>query len=288
MMKIPYSIVLVAALSCGLITPAGLVSAAEPTPSLEQRLERLERILRNQSLADIILQLQQLQQEVRQLRGELELQSHTLDSLGKRQRDLYLDIDQRLSNLQPGVSPVASEQQEQVAAPTIPEAAPPPPVETAVEPEPEPEPESEMPSRETVAPVVVNPPDPKQESEAYQAAFNLLKQGRYQDSIRAFRDFLDHFPGGSYEDNAQYWLGEASYVSRDYDTALNEFTRVVERYPDSSKVAGALLKSGYIQYEKKDWQKARDLFNRVKSDYPGSTEARLADKRLERMDKEGH
>jgi TolA-binding protein len=63
---------------------------------------------------------------------------------------------------------------------------------------------------------------------------------------------------------------------------------VVERYPTSPKVAGALLKSGYIYYEKKDWQKARELFVRVKTDYPGTTEARLADKRLQLMDKEGN
>jgi len=280
MMKIPYSMVLAAALSFGLGSAGGPAMAAQPGPSLEQRLERLERILRNQSLADIILQLQQLQQEVRQLRGEVELQSHTLDELSKRQRDLYLDIDQRLSNLHEAPAAPASSEWEPAAAAVVPDSAAAAPTgERVVEPAPEatsPEPA-----------LAATPPDPKQESEAYQAAFNLLKQGRYQDSIRAFRDFLSQYPGGSYEDNAQYWLGEASYVSRDYDTALTEFTKVVERYPDSSKVAGALLKSGYIYYEKKQWQQARELFDRVKSQYPGSTEARLAEKRLERMQKEG-
>jgi tol-pal system protein YbgF len=131
------------------------------------------------------------------------------------------------------------------------------------------------------------PPDPEKESEAYQAAFNLLQQGRYPESIQAFKEFLVEFSGGDYEDNAQYWLGEASYVSRDYTTALSEFTKVIEGYPDSSKVAGALLKSGYIHYEQRAWDQARTLFERVKQQYPGTAEARLADKRLERMNKEG-
>ena len=294
-MKIPYSLILIAGLVCGLFTPAWPVLAAEQTASLEQRLERLERILRNQSLTDIILQLQQLRQEVRQLRGDLEVQTHSLDTLSKRQRDLYMDLDQRLATLQ--ATPPAPGGGEPSAAPLSSE---PPAVEPSVEPEPavvEPEPavvEPEpvvAPRQETTAPVtpvVMTPPDPKKESEAYQAAFNLLQQGRYQDSIRAFQDFLSNYPGGTYEDNAQYWLGEANYVSRDYDTALTEFTKVVEGYPSSPKVAGALLKSGYIYYEKQDWQKARELFDKVKADYPGTTEARLADKRLERMDKEGH
>ena len=134
---------------------------------------------------------------------------------------------------------------------------------------------------------VVTPPDPKVEAEVYQKAFNLLKQGRYTESISAFKSFLNEYPGGSYEDNAQYWLGEASYVSRDYDTALGDFSLVLDRYPGSSKVPGALLKSGYIFYEKQDWAKAREYFGRLQTEYPGTTEARLAEKRLERMDKEG-
>jgi tol-pal system protein YbgF len=276
MMKIPYSMVLAAGLSCGLITAVGTAPAADQSASMEQRLERLERILRNQSLTDIILQLQQLQQEVRQLRGELELQGHTLDALGKRQRDLYVDIDQRLSTLQG--APTAPAGQEPVAAPLG---------QASVSDVPSPTPRSATAS-EGDFPVAVAPPDPKEEEEAYQAAFNLLQQGRYQDSIQAFEDFLNNYPGGSYEDNAQYWLGEANYVRRDYDRALTEFSKVVERYPQSPKVAGALLKNGYIFYEKKDWYRAREAFTRVQSNYPESTEARLAAKRLERMDKEGH
>lgn len=129
------------------------------------------------------------------------------------------------------------------------------------------------------------PPDPQQEAKAYQAAFDLLQQGRYTEASSAFRTFLAIYSGGSYADNAQYWLGEANYVIKNLDIALKEFSLVVERYPSSSKVPGALLKSGYIYYEKGNWLKARELFNRVIREYAGRTEARLAKKRLERMDR---
>jgi len=254
-----------------------VVSAADKNTAtaatLEQRLQRLERILKNQSLADIVLKLQQLQQEVQQLRGEVELQNHTMDALNTRQRDLYLDIDQRLSRLQPGTA----------SAPASVPVAPTLPVTPAAV--------SEKPPVSPPAPAKTQatpPPDPKQEAAAYQKAFNLLKQGRYKESITSFRTFLKKYPGGNYEDNAQYWLGEASYVNRDFDTALNEFSKVVEGYPQSTKVPGALLKSGYIYYEKRDWAKAREMFMRLNQEHPGGTEARLAAKRLERMDKEGH
>lgn len=121
MMKIPYSLFAAILLTTGSLGMVGALSAAEKPRSgaltMEQRLERLERILRNQSLSDIILQLQQLQQEVQQLRGEVELQNHTMDALNKRQRDLYLDIDQRLSRMQPGPATTGSATS---AAPTQP------------------------------------------------------------------------------------------------------------------------------------------------------------------------
>ncbi len=273
-------------LSLALVMSVALMSAhavsaeKKPVPSLEQRLERLERILRNQSLADIILQLQQLQQEVQQLRGEVELQKHSMDAMSRRQRDLYLDIDQRLSRMSlstavsSGPAPVVdlTGSGAVAAKQSVPTA------------------EKTSGAKPTAA-VAVTPKvsiDSKKESAAYQKAFNLLKQGRYKESIVAFRSFLKKFAGGSYEDNAQYWLGEASYVSRDFDTALSEFTKVIEHYPDSAKVPGAMLKSGYIHYEKRAWTTARDLFERLKKQYSGTTEARLAANRLDRMFKEGH
>ncbi len=281
-MKISNSIWLVTALAVGILLGPGSLSAAEKgnpgaSLSVEQRLERLERILRNQSLSDIIIKLQHLQQEVQQLRGEVELQNHTMDALNKRQRDLYLDIDQRLSTMGPMPTPSPG-MHDATAPPVEPTGAP---IDIATEP-----PVTAPPS--TKQKTAVTPPDPKQEAAAYQVAFNLLKQGRYKESIEAFQDFLSKFPGGNYEDNAQYWLGEASYVSRDFDTALVEFNKVLENYPTSSKVPGALLKGGYIYYEKRDWAKAREQFTRLKQEFSGTTEARLAVKRLQRMDKEGH
>lgn len=246
--------------------------------TIEQRLERLERVMHNQSLADLVYQMQRLQQEVQRLQGELELQKHAMDAMNKRQRDLYLDIDQRLSRLQSGGMPPPAA----VAPPSVPA-----PAAVAV-PEPAPEasatgtPSPPVPARNDA------PVDPKQEAEDYQSAFNLLKQGRYPEAIQAFREFLGKYAAGSYADNAQYWLAEASYVNRDYDTALGDFEKVLTGYPQSNKVSGAMLKMGYIYHERRDWQKARGILQKLLTDYPGSTEARLGEKRLQRMSKEGH
>jgi tol-pal system protein YbgF len=264
----------------GLLIPGQVFAANGAKMTMEQRLQRIERILQNQSISDLVLQVQQLRQEVRQLRGDLEEQKYNIDAMGKRQRDLYLDIDQRLSRFQHGED-----------APTyrteIPPVTPPPQVTVPTKPVNVPTRPSPGAPTSTAGPAVT-PPDPQKEAQAYQGAFNLLKQGRYGESITSFSAFLKDYPGGEYEDNAQYWLAEASYVNRDFNTALGEFIKIPEKYPTSPKIPGALLKMGYIYYEQKNWAESRNILNELINNHPATTEARLAQKRLQRLSKEGH
>ena len=87
----------------------------------------------------------------------------------------------------------------------------------------------------------------------YQAAFDLLKDGKYPEAISGFKQFLTTFPNSALADNAQYWLGEAHYVTKQYPDALRAFRTVLEKYPDSRKMPDALLKIGYCNYELKNW-----------------------------------
>lgn len=225
---------------------------------------------RGLSLSDVVLRLQQLQTEVQQLRGELEMQKHAIDALQRRQRDLYIDLDSRLSGA--GASaPVSARSPAPPAAPVA--SHEPPPAAPTVAPAPVP---------------AIAAGDPTHEQEEYQAAFGLLKNGRYSESITAFRAFMEKYPDGTYADNALYWLGEASYVNRDFTAALGDFNQLLQQRPASPKVPGALLKIGYVHYEQGDWSQARNILERLEKEYPGTTEAQLAGQRLSRMRKEGH
>lgn len=207
----------------------------------------------NTHLVEIIRRLQQLQQEVQYLRGELEQQGHDIQGLRKRQREIYLDVDQRLHALK-SAGPVAA------------------PAPVAAD------------SAETPASAAAGKTD---DQGAYDKAFALLKEGKYKESRAAFRDYLTLYPGGSYAANAQYWLGESSYVNRDFRTAMAEFSKIPERYPNSSKVGDALVKIGYIHYENKAWSDARKVLEDVMKRFPGTSAARLADTRLKQMGREG-
>lgn len=69
---------------------------------LEQRLANIERILQNQSLVQLMGRIEELQNEVRLLRGEAETLRYDMDGVSQRQRDIYLDLDQRLQALETG------------------------------------------------------------------------------------------------------------------------------------------------------------------------------------------
>jgi tol-pal system protein YbgF len=226
---------------------------------LEERVQRLEKLMDSQGLVDMFLQMQSLQEEVRQLRGQVEQQTYAIENLKQRQRDLYLDIDRRMRKLEGGgsVSPSTS-------SPSV-SSTPGAPATTA----------SAAPSSSA------------DEDAAYRSAFNLLKEGRYQDAIKRFSAFLKKYPNSGYADNAQYWLGEANYVTRKYEQAIKEFELVVTTYPQSDKRADALLKVGYCQYELKAYDKAKEALTRVVQEFPKTTAARLADNRLQRMKLEG-
>jgi len=239
-------------------------------------------------MANLVIQVQELQDEVRNLNGQLEEQSRELENMKRRQRDQYLDLDQRLSdmrNSQPVITggspdmPVASAQDGTVNPPAedVPEVRAPLTTESSVTGIGQPLAQSQTPAS-TAA----------DEKAAYDQAFQSLKDLRYADAAEKFQSFLDRYPNSDYSDNAQYWLGESYYVTRNYEIALAAFQDLMDRFPDSPKVPDALLKMGYTHYELKQWDSARAAVTQVQESYPDTTLARLAESRLRGMRMEGH
>jgi len=228
--------------------------------SVKQRLERLENIIGSDVLMEQSQQLDNLQQEVSMLRDMLEEKGYELDLITQRQRSLYSDMDRRLNGLEGGASRTV------VAAPV-----PPPSTLSA-----------------STASAAVSAGDDKDGAQQYTAAFDLLKEGQYSKSVSSFDSFLKSYPESKYADNAQYWLGEANYVSRQYKTALDAFQTLIAKYPESKKIPGARLKIGYTYYELKNWSASKDALMQVAKLYPDTSVASKANDRLERIKREGH
>ena len=272
--------------------------------SIEDDMKKLQRLLDNRAMLELFQRMDDIAEEVSGLRGLLEQQGHDLAGLKKRQRELYLDTDRRLRDLEitsnrppSAVVPAPESSPEIVTPPVAPVSTPPPvseqPVETNIDVNvPAPVIVATVP---VVAPTVSKPaevtsankPTVSEEREAYQKAFDMLKEGRYQMASASFNQFIQTYPESSYAGNSQYWLGEANYVTRQFDQAVTEFKKVLEVYPTSNKAPDAMLKLGYTYYELRANDPAKQILSDLQRRYPKTTAARLAGKRLDRMRKEG-
>jgi tol-pal system protein YbgF len=219
---------------------------------IDARLIRIERVIENESLIELSTQLSQLQAETASLRGEIETLRYESENSAARDRDLYIDVDTRLQNLERGQTRAVPPSS--LGAQTPRQAAAPPPAVG--------------------------------DQEAYNTAFALIQNRRYEDATRAFTDFLVVYPESSLRDNAQYWLAETYYVRRQFAVALPEFQMVLDAYPQSAKLADALLKVGYCNHELGQIDAARTALREVQRLYPDTTAARLATQRLERISQE--
>ncbi len=260
----------------------------------DARLDSIERKLDSRGLLEMLNRVEEMQRNIQQLRGDLEMQAHTLEEMQRRSREQYLDIDRRLQQLETGQAGTPSMGSPSVLAPvpvtpsmdSSPVLAPvpvTPPVTQAP-------PVMRTPEPEKIPPSAASVPQPEQPGERaeYDQALAVLREGRYAEATQAFNGFLANYPNSSYSDNASYWLGETYYVTRDFDRALATFKGLTEQYPNSPKASDSFLKTGYIYYENKDWPAARQALEEVVNGYPGTTAARLAKDRLQRMKKEGH
>ncbi len=250
-------------------TPADEDAVQTKLNDIDTRVARIERMAANQSTLDITNQIEALRSDVRSLHNEVDQLSHGVDLARKQQHDLYADLGQRLKvlearggaggsgNLAEGGGGGAGGPAGSAAAPTA------------------------------SAPGPAQPGDAS-EKVAYQAAFDLLKQGQYDRASAAFQSFLSTYPASSLADNAQYWLGEAYYVNKSYPESLAAFQRLLANYPLSRKLPDALLKTGFCHYELKQFPAARDVLTRVVTQFADSPAAKLAQQRLDKMASEKH
>jgi tol-pal system protein YbgF len=220
---------------------------------LENRLQNIERIVQGQSLVNLTQQVSAIERHDDELQGRLDELEHGSETTAERQRQLYMDLDSRIQQLEASVKERSSVNVMDGGA---------------------------LPAGQLPVP---NGSD----RDNYQAALELLKAERYQPAAAAFQQFLVAFPNSERADNAQYWLAETHYVTTQFQTALKEFELVINKYADSRKVPDALLKMGYCYYELKRWDDARASLTRVQTEYPETTAARLAGQRLQRMQDEG-
>jgi tol-pal system protein YbgF len=225
---------------------------------LDQRILRLERQITNLTEMNLATKLERIQEELQQLRGQLEVQGHELTQLKEQQRNFYQDLDKRINNLLPETSDeTKSEGKHTLSA------------------------SSDVKDNNTL--LSSNDTNKQKELQAYETAFNLLNKKQYNRAVNAFQSFVKTYPKSNHAANAHYWLGEIFYLKGKSDLASKEFQVIVTNYPSNPKTADALLKLALVAMDTENYSKAQQYLLKIQKQFPNTTAAKVASLRLKEI-----
>ena len=210
--------------------------------------------LASANVGSLVVQLQQLQEEVRRINGLVEEQDAKIRLLKKQGFERYVDIDRRLLDLEVGVggSSADTSSGDNVASGGARVTA----------------------SSIADSKIQVQPG----EKAAYQAAYDFVKSRNFFRAVESFKALLNNYPFGHYAPNAHYWLGELYLVidPPDLELARQSFKLLLDQYPDHPKVPDALYKLGRIHFLKGNRGRAREYLDRVITQFKDYPAAKLA------------
>ncbi len=237
-------------------TLAEIAAMKKNQQATEQRIIDIEAITKGQGLIDMQNQLEALKQEVAKLKGELELANHNLEVTQQRQKDLYIDADNRLRKLEEvGTSGVTAK----------PVADPPTEAVTA-------------------APVAAEPTKNSQEYQSLELAHGLSKEAKYKDAFNAYDNFLKDYPNSALAAEATYGLGYAQFALKNYKSAIITQQKVLDLHPDSPKVPDAMFNMANSQIQLSLLPSAKKTLHDLISKFPNSEVTPAAQKRLKALE----
>jgi tol-pal system protein YbgF len=230
------------------------------------------------------VRLQQMDEQVRNLTGQVEQLSYTLQQLTTKLDKLAGDVDFRLNALEQG-GVAGGENPPQVAGPaggatagggTAPGTAPPPGAKSMVlgtltqsqlkanQPPPDAGQTAALPP-----PAVALPGNTPEEK--YNYAWGLLRQNKYAEAEQALRTFVQQYPTDKWAGNAQFWIGESFYVRHNYNEAAIAYAEAYQKYPNNVKAPQNLLKLGMSLTQMGRKSDACKAFDQLGRQYPDAS-----------------
>jgi len=244
------------------------------------------------ALANAEIRIQQLESEIRDLRGQIEQQSHEIRKLNERMERLASDVTMRVDDLEKGVrrsnaaasqgsvnsnnrntatSSASTQESSQASSKNFTYSS------RAARAQ------SDGQSQVLGTIGTGSSEDEPQDSAAalYENAFSLLKAANYEAAGTEFQSFLNSYPDHVLSSNAKYWLGETYYVRGNFERSARIFAEGFQSFPNSSKAPDYLLKLGMSlanmgktedactalsQLEKEDYKNAGPVLRRAEQE----------------------
>ncbi|MDK9774505.1 MULTISPECIES: tol-pal system protein YbgF [Vibrio] len=191
-------------------------SSVSTRSSSESDIERLERLLQNRNRVQLQMQEQidQMSQEISDLRGQLERNSYEMQQMLKRQRELFVELDRVRGEMK--------------AAP-VKEAKP----------------------AETGGKYSSNADEQTAYQDAVDL---ILKKRDYTGAIAAFQQFQKDYPDSTYSANSHYWLGQLYFAKKQDKEAVKSFAAVVSYKDSNKRADALVKLGDIAERNKNDAQ----------------------------------
>ena len=224
---------------------AAIADLKKSQAALEKRIAAIEAIVQGGGLADMQNQIETLKQEVANLKGDLEVAQHNLDSMQTRQKDLYIDTDTRLRRIEGGAA---------------------------------------NPSNAAPANTPTQPLAEERDAKAFADANTLSQSAKHKEAFTAFDAFLKDYPTSKLVADALYGMGYSQFALKNYKSSIATQQKVIDLHPDSPKVPDAMFNMANGQIQLGQVGSAKKTLRDLVAKYPDAAVSSSAQKRLKSLE----
>jgi tol-pal system protein YbgF len=230
---------------------AAIAELKKTTAAMDKRIAAIEAIVQGGGLSEMQNQIEALKQEVAQLKGDLEVAQHNLETTQTRQKDLYTDTDTRLRRIEGGAGANSGNSG----------AAP-------------------QPNNGAAAVPVVEEKDAK----AFADADALSKAAKHKEAFAAFDAFLKEYPTSKLVPDALYGMGYSQFALKNYKSSIATQQKVIDLHPESAKVPDAMYNQANSQIQLGQVTNAKKTLRALVEKHPSADITPSAQKRLKALE----
>jgi tol-pal system protein YbgF len=218
--------------------------------SLDRRVQSLEALINGKGLLDMQNQLEQIRQDVAQLKGDLEVVTHQLEDMRTKQGAAYTDLDTRVRKLETLAQSVTSGQLPVASSGSNGSAA------------------------DAKADVS------QQESSAFAEAESLNQAGKYKEAFNAYDAFLKNHAGSKLAPDALYGMGYTQFALKSYKSSAATQQKFLDSYAAHALAPNAMLSLANSQIQLGQIPAAKKTLKDLIAAYPSAEVTPSAQKRL--------